>query len=200
MFTQVRENGICFVLHMFSGGREWCARPICVFFLVIQRRLDKAGLIRMIFERSFSVQLNTCWTVPVALCWTGGWSFWLTDWLIFFFGYLIAFFRLPDPFVIQQRLFDWLNLWLFKCCFGWCRSRGSSVSIMSCYKRNDQAIEFQSRTEALDFSCNLLVQTGSEAHPASCTVGSGGPVPGGKAWLPRDADYSPLSSFEVMNE
>jgi hypothetical protein len=34
---------------------------------------------------------------------------------------------------------------------------------------------------ARDFSCNLCVQTGSGAHPASCTKGTGGPFPGGKA-------------------
>jgi hypothetical protein len=39
------------------------------------------------------------------------------------------------------------------------------------------------------------VQTGSGDHPASCTMGTGG-----KAWPGRDADHSPLSSAEVMNE
>jgi hypothetical protein len=34
---------------------------------------------------------------------------------------------------------------------------------------------------AKDFSSNLYVQTGSEAHPASCTMGTGGPFPGGKS-------------------
>jgi hypothetical protein len=32
-----------------------------------------------------------------------------------------------------------------------------------------------------DFSSNLCVQTGSGAHPASYTVGTGGSFPGGKA-------------------
>jgi hypothetical protein len=31
-----------------------------------------------------------------------------------------------------------------------------------------------------DFSCSLCVQTGSRAHPASCTMGTGGPFPGAK--------------------
>jgi hypothetical protein len=35
------------------------------------------------------------------------------------------------------------------------------------------------------------VQTGSEAHPASCTMGTGGPFPGDKARPGRDADHSP---------
>jgi hypothetical protein len=36
------------------------------------------------------------------------------------------------------------------------------------------------------------VQTGSEAHSASCTMGTGGPFPGGKAQPVRDADHSLL--------
>jgi hypothetical protein len=53
---------------------------------------------------------------------------------------------------------------------------------------------------AKDFSSILYVQTGSEAHPASCTMGTGGPFPGGKARPGRDADHSTLSSAEVVNE
>jgi len=34
---------------------------------------------------------------------------------------------------------------------------------------------------AENFSSNLFVQTGSGAHPASCTMGTGGPFPGGKS-------------------
>jgi hypothetical protein len=33
------------------------------------------------------------------------------------------------------------------------------------------------------------VQTGSEAHPASCPMGTGGPFPGSKRRPGRDADY-----------
>jgi hypothetical protein len=44
------------------------------------------------------------------------------------------------------------------------------------------------------------VQTGSEAHQASCTMGTGGPFRGGKARPGRDADHSPPSSAEVVNE
>jgi hypothetical protein len=51
-----------------------------------------------------------------------------------------------------------------------------------------------------DFSASLCVQTGSGAHPASCTTGTGGPFPGGKARSGRDADHSPLSSADVENE
>jgi hypothetical protein len=41
------------------------------------------------------------------------------------------------------------------------------------------------------FSSNLSVQTGSGAHPASCTMGTGIPFPGRKARPGRDADHSP---------
>jgi hypothetical protein len=41
------------------------------------------------------------------------------------------------------------------------------------------------------FSSNLCVQTGSGVHPASCTMGTGGSFPGGKARPRRDADHSP---------
>jgi hypothetical protein len=47
---------------------------------------------------------------------------------------------------------------------------------------------------------NLCVQTGSGAHPASCTMGTGGSFPGGKGWPGLDADHSPLSSAEVKKE
>jgi hypothetical protein len=50
------------------------------------------------------------------------------------------------------------------------------------------------------FSSNLCVQTGSGAHPASCTVGTGGSFPGGKARPGRDAGHSPPSSAEVKKE
>jgi hypothetical protein len=80
------------------------------------------------------------------------------------------------------------------------RSRGSSVSIVSDYGLDDRAIGVRSRAGAKDFSSILCVQTGSGAHPASCTMGTGGPFHGGKARLGSDADHSPPSSAEVVNE
>jgi hypothetical protein len=59
---------------------------------------------------------------------------------------------------------------------------------------------FDPPTDAEDFSSNLCVQTGSGAHPASCTMGTGGSFPGGKARPGRDADHSPPSSAEVKKE
>jgi hypothetical protein len=58
-------------------------------------------------------------------------------------------------------------------------SRVSSVSIVSDYGLDDRAIGVRSPAEAEDFSCSLCVQTGSGAHPASCTMGTGGPFLGG---------------------
>jgi hypothetical protein len=62
---------------------------------------------------------------------------------------------------------------------------------------DDRAIGVRSPPGAEDFSSSPCVQTGSEAHPASCPMGTGGPFPGGKARPGRDADHSPPSSAEV---
>jgi hypothetical protein len=83
----------------------------------------------------------------------------------------------------------------FKIC-----EPGSSVSIVSGCGLDDRVIEVRSAAEARDFSSNLCVQTGSGAHPTSCTMGTGGPFPGAKARPRHDADHSPLCSAEVMNE
>jgi hypothetical protein len=56
------------------------------------------------------------------------------------------------------------------------------------------------RQRRKDFSSILSVQTGSGAHPAPCKMGTGGPSPGGKARPGLDADHSPPSSAEVVNE
>jgi hypothetical protein len=80
------------------------------------------------------------------------------------------------------------------------RSRGSSVSIVSDYGLDDRAIGVRSEAGGKGFSSSVCVQTGSGAHPASCTMGTGGPFPGGKARLGLDADHSPPSSAEVVNE
>jgi hypothetical protein len=77
---------------------------------------------------------------------------------------------------------------------------GSSGSIVSDYGLDDRAIGVRFPAGAKDFSCSLCVQTGSEAHPSSCPMGTGGPSPGVKARPGRDADHSPPSSDEVENE
>jgi hypothetical protein len=71
---------------------------------------------------------------------------------------------------------------------------------MSDYGLDDRAIGVRSPAGAKDFSSSLLVQTGSEAHPASCTIGTGGPFSGAKERPGRDADHSLPSSAEVEYE
>jgi hypothetical protein len=68
------------------------------------------------------------------------------------------------------------------------------------YRLDDLAIGVRSSAGAKDFSSNLYVQTDSEAHPASCTIGTGVFSLGVKARPGRDADHSPPSSAEVENE
>jgi hypothetical protein len=76
-----------------------------------------------------------------------------------------------------------------------CRSRVSSGSTVSDYGLDDRAIGVRSLAGAKDFPSNLCIQTGSEAHPASSPMGTGG-----KSRSGRDADHSPPSSAEVENE
>jgi hypothetical protein len=71
---------------------------------------------------------------------------------------------------------------------------------VSGYELDDRAIEVRSPAEAGDFSSNLFVQTGFGADPASCPVGTRGPFPGGKARPGRDADHSPSSNADIVNE
>jgi hypothetical protein len=70
-------------------------------------------------------------------------------------------------YLTQQPVFD--------------RSRVSSGSIVSDYGLDDRAIGVRSPAGAKDISSDLCVQTGSGAHPASCTMGTGGPFPGGRS-------------------
>jgi hypothetical protein len=69
---------------------------------------------------------------------------------------------------------------------------GSSVNTVSEYGLDDWgSIPDRGR----GFSSSFCVQAGSGAHPASCTMGTGG-----KARPGRNADHSPPSSAEVKNE
>jgi hypothetical protein len=77
---------------------------------------------------------------------------------------------------------------------------GSSVSIVSDYGLDDLAIQVRSPAEAKGFSSKFRLQTSSGAHPASCTLGTGGPFLGDKARPGSDTDHSPPSSAEVVNK
>jgi hypothetical protein len=79
-------------------------------------------------------------------------------------------------------------------------SRVSSVSIVSHYGLDNRAIGVRSPAGAKDFSSSLCVRTDSGAHPASCTMSTVGPFPGGKARPGCDADHSPSFSAEIVNE
>jgi hypothetical protein len=70
-------------------------------------------------------------------------------------------------------------------------SRCSSVSIISDFGLDDRASQVRFPAEANNFSSSLCVQTGSGAHPASSTKGTGCHFPGGKARPGLDADHSP---------
>jgi hypothetical protein len=61
-----------------------------------------------------------------------------------------------------------------------CLGAGVAVSIVSGYEPDDRAIEVRTPAKARDFSSNLCVQTGSEAHTAFCAMGIGGPFTGVK--------------------
>jgi hypothetical protein len=52
---------------------------------------------------------------------------------------------------------------------------------LSDYGLDDRANGVRFPAGAKDFSSSLCVQTSSGAHPASCTMGTGGPFPGSKS-------------------
>jgi hypothetical protein len=69
------------------------------------------------------------------------------------------------------------------------------------YLKSNKVIAFRNEILYLfSFSSSLCVQTGSGAHPAFCTMGAGGSFPGDKVRPGRDADHSPPTSAEVVNE
>jgi hypothetical protein len=86
--------------------------------------------------------------------------------------------------------------------------RVSSGSIVSDYELDDRAVGVRYPAGAKDFSSVLCVLTGSGAHSTSCTMGTGGPFPGGKArpgltthphlvprsWMSRSYTSSPPSA------
>jgi hypothetical protein len=79
-------------------------------------------------------------------------------------------------------------------------SQGTSVSIVSDYGLDNWVIGGRSPAEAKNFFSSLCVQTGSEAHPASYSMGTGGSFPEGEVQPGCDADHSLPSSAEVKNE
>jgi hypothetical protein len=74
---------------------------------------------------------------------------------------------------------------------------GVAVSIVTDYGLDDRGSIPRQRQRIFLLAS---VQTGSGTHPASYSMGTGGPFPGGKARPGRDADHSPSSSVEVKDE
>jgi hypothetical protein len=72
---------------------------------------------------------------------------------------------------------------------------GSSVSIVSAMGWAIGLSRLAPRQRQDDFSSNVCVQTCSGAHPASCTMGTGGPLPGVKS--DRGLKLTTPSSTEV---
>jgi hypothetical protein len=100
-----------------------------------------------------------------------------------------------------------VNLAITQTCFAmsvgrvWsCAWLGTGVAQLVQCMTTARTVGVRSPTQAEDFSSNLCVQTGSGAHPASCTVGTGGSLSRGEARPGRDADHSPPSSAEVKKE
>jgi hypothetical protein len=60
-------------------------------------------------------------------------------------------------------------------------------------------LRFDPRQRQKDFFSSLCVHTGSGAHPASCTMGTGRCFPGAKARPGCDADHSTPSSTKIEN-
>jgi hypothetical protein len=82
---------------------------------------------------------------------------------------------------LRYITYRWVGLVEFTSQYITYGEPGSSVSVVSGYGLDDWAIEVRFLAGAKDFSSSLSVQTGSGAHPTSCTVGTGGPFPGGKS-------------------
>jgi hypothetical protein len=76
----------------------------------------------------------------------------------------------------HSLLYKELNL--IKDLFIWLWAAGVAQSVLCLTP--DWTTGVRSPTEAEGFSSSLCVQTGSAAHPASCTKGTGGPFPGSK--------------------
>jgi hypothetical protein len=92
--------------------------------------------------------------------------------------------QMPSTFVLLLLALCWSSLRNFvsdSIPFILTAEPGSSGSIVSDYGLDDRAIGVRFSGGAKVFSSILCVQTGSGAHPASCTMGTGGPFPGGKS-------------------
>jgi hypothetical protein len=97
----------------------------------------------------------------------------------------------PPFWLIVLAILTWLLL-LLTYSYGFCY--GSRVSSVSTTGWTTRRSGFDPRQG------QRIFPLASGAHPAYCPMGTGGPFPGGKKRPGRDADHSPLSSAEVVNE
>jgi hypothetical protein len=102
----------------------------------------------------------------------------MNDLLLYFILPAALHVRCQEQLIVVTQLSRLVN---FNQLYADNRSRVSSGSIVSDYGLDDRVIGVRSPAGAEDFSYSLCVQTGSGAHPASCTMGTGGPFPGGKS-------------------
>jgi hypothetical protein len=122
-------------------------------------------------------------------------SVWLIRYCSTYCVYWYGYWYTSGYKTVMEYRFQYFTALLFQIM-----SRSTSVSKVSGYGLDDRAMEVRSPAGAEDFSYSLCVQTDCEAHPASCPMGIRGPFPGGKARPGSDADHSPPSSAEVMND
>jgi hypothetical protein len=73
------------------------------------------------------------------------------------------------------------------------RGPGSAVGIATGYVLDDQGVGVRVLV-GKEFSLLRVIQTSSEAHPASYPMGTGGSSLGGVKRLERKADHSPPTS------
>jgi hypothetical protein len=92
---------------------------------------------------------------------------------------------------LRRKFLQWIMNWFGVASDGWhaalarvlnfiIPSWSTSVSIVSDYRLDDRG---SIPAEAKDFSSSLCAQTGSEAHPASCIMGTVGSFPPGGVTL-----------------
>jgi hypothetical protein len=73
---------------------------------------------------------------------------------------------------------------------------GSTETHLPAFKLGIRTLESVTYCRYTD-TARLCVQTSSGAHPASCTMGTGGAFPGAKARQGREADHAPVPSSRM---
>jgi hypothetical protein len=98
-----------------------------------------------------------------------------------------------------KKYINYILILVFRQANRTTRMRYGLINYDSCPYSSTRRSRFDPRRKRKDFSSSLCVQTSSGAHPASCTMGTAGPFPWGRARPGRDADHSHPSTAEVEN-